>query len=501
MNYTAAGRWAALDAKRTGLITRCERYAELTLPHVCPKDGYDEGSQEASGDYQSVGAQATNNLVNKMMLAMFAPSRPFMRFELNPIQKGIILDALGVSEAEFREESSVAEKDAIKLLDSLAIRPKLFDLFQHLIITGNCVRYMDGDATRILGIKDYVVRRNNKGEMVELLIREKTAVEDLPEEVQQFAGKRNPDDDVWYYRWWRKRGKLYHETQYIEDTLIAHKKYVGRYLPKDMPVQAHTWNLPDKRNYGVGHVEHSIGDLEAMSMLSEAELNGAILASEFRWLINPGGQTNVSDFKVTANGDALPGVSGDMELVSAGPVAAAVQMVGSINEKYVRRIGAAFLLTAGVQRDAERVTAEEIRLLANELETGLGGIYSRLAVDLQLPLAYWLMNKTGGGIFKDTDFEPVIVTGLDALSRNGDLENTQLFIQDVIQITSMPPEVLAYLKVDAIFSDLAAGRGLRGSQYVRSEAEVQQQQQKAQQKLQEQQTDMMAQEAALKGNK
>lgn len=501
MEYTASGRWAALDAKRTGLITRCERYAELTLPHVCPKDGYDEGSQEASGDYQSVGAQAVNNLVNKMMLAMFAPSRPFMRFELNPIQKTIILEALGVDEAEFREESSVAEKDAIKLLDSLAIRPKLFDLFQHLIITGNCVRYMDGDVTRILGIKDYVVRRNNKGEMVELILKEKTTVSDLPEKVQAFAGRSQPEDEVSYYRWWRKRGNVYLETQYINDTLIADSKYTGKYLPKDMPVQAHTWNLPDKRNYAVGHVEHFSGDLEAMSMLSEAELNGAILASEFRWLVNPGGQTNVADFKTTANGDALPGVDGDLALVTAGPAAQAVQIVAGINERYIRRIGAGFLLTAGVQRDAERVTAEEIRLLANELETGLGGIYSRLAVDLQLPLAYWLMNKTGGGIFKDSDFEPVIVTGLDALSRNGDLENTQLFIQDVVQITSMPPEVLAYLKVDAIFSDLAAGRGLRSSQYVRTEGEVQQAQQQAMQNAQAQQTDLMAQEAALKGNK
>lgn len=501
MQYTASGRWTELDNKRTGLITRCERYAELTLPHVCPKEGYDEGSQELSGDYQSVGAQAANNLVNKMMLAMFAPSRPFMRFELNPIEKAKILSALGVDESAFREECSVAEKDAIRLLDSMSIRPKLFDLFQHLIITGNACRYMDGDSTRILGIKDYVVRRNNKGVMVELLIREKADVCDLPADVQPFAGKRQPDDDVYYYRWWKKKGNVYLETQYIDDTLITVSKYAGKYKPEDMPVQAHTWQLPDKRHYGVGQVEHYIGDLEAMSMLSEAELNGAILASEFRWLVNPGGQTNAADFKTSANGDAIPGVEGDLVLVSAGQAAGAVQVVGSINERYIRRVGAGFLLTAGVQRDAERVTAEEIRLLANELETSLGGIYSRLAVDLQLPLAYFLMKRTGGGIFKDSDFEPVIVTGLDALSRNGDLENTQLFIQDVIQITSMPPEVLAYLKMDAIFSDLAAGRGLKGSQYVRTEAEVQQAQQKNQQAAQEQQSELMAQEAALKGNK
>lgn len=501
MQYTAAGRWEELAAKRTGLVSRCERYAELTLPHVCPKDGYDEGSQEMSGDYQSVGAQAVNNLVNKMMLAMFAPSRPFMRFELDPVEQEKILAALDLNAAQFREEASVIEKDAVRLLDSMAMRPKMFDLFQHLIVTGNAVRYMDGDATRIIGIKDFVVRRNNKGENVELMIREKTQVCDLPEGLQQYARRRQPDDEVFYYRWWKKKGKVYLETQYIEHELIRDSKYAGKYLPEDMPAQAHTWQLPDKRNYAIGHVEHYIGDLEAMSMLSEAELNGAILASEFRWLVNPGGQTNVADFKTTANGDSLPGVAGDLELVSAGAAAAAVQVVGGINERYIRRIGAGFLLTAGVQRDAERVTAEEIRLLANELETSLGGIYSRLAVDLQMPIAYFLMKKVGGGLFKGSDFKPVIVTGLDALSRNGDLENVQLFLQDVIQITTMPPETMRYLKLDTIFADLAAGRGLRGSQYVNTQAEVDQSMQAQQQAQMANETDLMATQAALKGTK
>lgn len=498
MHDTARGRWEALDAKRSGLISRCERYAELTIPSVFPADGYDESSDEMSHSLHSVGAQATNNLVNKMMLAMFAPSRPFMRIELPPQSKNELLQALQMEESQFREEMSLAEMEAIRVLDRISARPKLYDLMSQLIVTGNALRYMDGDVMRILSLKNFVSRRNTRGEVIEILIKERTEISELPEEVQQFA-QGTEDTEIDYYRWWKWDGKVFVETQYCDATLVDLPKYKGQYKRKDMPATHHVWRIADGSNYGIGHVEDCIGDLEGLEQLSEAEVNGAILASEFRWLANPGGMTRPEDVKNSINGDVIPGIDGDLALVSAGAIAGALQVVSVSAEKYVRRIGAMFLLSSGVQRDAERVTAEEIRLVANELETGLGGIYSRLAIDLQLPLAWWLIQRVDSDVFKDSDFEPVIVTGLDALSRNGDLENARLFIQDVVQITTMPPEVQQYLKLDNIFSALAAGRGLRASEFINKQEDVDRKQQEMQQQAQAQQTEQMATEAALKG--
>ena len=50
------------------------------------------------------------------------------------------------------------------------------------------------------------------------------------------------------------------------------------------------------------------------------------------------------------------------------------------------RLSLAFLLHSAVQRNAERVTAEEIRFMAAELEDALGGLYTVLSQELQLPL-------------------------------------------------------------------------------------------------------------------
>lgn len=501
-NLTAKGRWQKLAAAKSGLISRCERYAELTIPSICPPDGYDETSDTLQHDYQSVGSQAANNLVNKMVLAMFAPSRPFMRFELPRAEQAEILKGLQMDANQFREQMSLIEMDAVKELDSIGARPKLFDLMAHLIVTGNCLRYQDGDVMRILGIKRFCSRRNARGEVIEIIIREDCQLDELPDEVREFALNKDKTSEVTLYRWWRWDGNRFNEEQYLDDALIDLPKYKGNYKREDMPVHHHVWQIADGAHYGIGHVEHYVGDLEGASKLSEAEINGAILASEFRWLANPGGMTRVEDVQTSRNGDVLPGMAEDLQLVSAGAVAQSISVVSASAEKYIRRIGAGFLLTAGVQRDAERVTAEEIRLLANELETGLGGIYSRLAIDLQLPLAYWLMKRLGNAALVNSDFKPVIVTGLDALSRNGDLENVRAFVADVVQITNLPPETAMYLKLDSLFSALAAGRGLKSSEYVKTQQQVDEENQQAQANSQEQEMASMAAEAQLKrGNK
>ena len=73
-----------------------------------------------------------------------------------------------------------------------------------------------------------------------------------------------------------------------------------------------------------------------------------------------------------------------------------------------RRLGAAFLLNTAVTRDAERVTAQEIRMQAQELESSLGGVYSRLANELQLPLAKRLLQEIDE-VFKDNFNEIITV--------------------------------------------------------------------------------------------
>ena len=70
----AARHWSEMDNKRRALLTRWVRYASYTIPRICLPSQFSEKSDELKHDWQAVGAQAVNHVVNKLMLALFAPS-------------------------------------------------------------------------------------------------------------------------------------------------------------------------------------------------------------------------------------------------------------------------------------------------------------------------------------------------------------------------------------------------------------------------------------------
>jgi hypothetical protein len=149
------------------------------------------------------------------------------------------------------------------------------------------------------------------------------------------------------------------------------------------------------------------------------------------------------------------------------------------------------MLNSAVQRKGDRVTAEEIRYMASELEDALGGIYSVLAQELQLPLVSLLMtrmqrqNKIPSlpkGMVK-----PTITTGMEALGRTADLQKLDLFIQSSGQV--LGAEVIAkFLNVDEYFKRRAAALQIDTKNLINTQADVEK-------KAQQEQMMQMAQSA------
>lgn len=470
---TALARWQQLDSKRNGFLRRVENYAAVTIPKVCLPEGINQESESIQHDYQSVGAQAVNHLLNKLMLAMFSPSRPF--FRLDPSKA--LADKLAeqqITEEDLREALVGGEQRAIRLLDQRAIRPKLYETLRHLIITGNAILDLtDDEAPRVIGIKRYVVKRSVSGRLVEFMIHERVLFDELEDDAKESVGMKAPDSEVDFIRWFKWNGttKKWRVTQHVDQHELQGPEFTHEWAEDEFPVHVLVWDLADEHNYGTGLVEDYAGDFGTLSTLSEAEVKAAILASDYRWLANPAGMTDIEQFKKSNTGDVLAGKKEDLSLVSLVGQGT-LEQVGRSADKYIRRIGMAFLLGSAVTRDAERVTAEEIRMQANELETALGGVYSRLAVDLQLPLVRWLLAADNVDI-KGTKLEPTIVTGLAALSRNAESTQLTLWLQDLAGAATLPEPVLIRLQWESYMSTTAAARGIQPSKYVRPEAEVQ----------------------------
>jgi hypothetical protein len=488
---TATARWQALSAKRTSFIDRCETYAEFTLPKVCPPDNYDQNDDELSHDYQALGAQAVNHLANKIILAAFAPSRPFFRADPDDETAKEIAEN-GLDATKVAEALALIEKEAVRKLDQFAMRPKLYEVIKHLIVTGNVMLYLDEETPRVCGLKKYTVRRSASGTVVEIMLADKVMFDELEPEVQDQINGKQPDSEVTHYRWIkRNRDGDYEMTQWVDEQQLPQEFY-GKWPEAELPYRALTWDLSDGAHYGTGLVEDYRPDFAALSALSRAQVMGAVLASEFRWLANPAGQTKPDDLQNSQNGSVLPGQEGDISIVQSGK-SQDLNTTMAINAEYVNRIGRGFLMSGSMVRNAERVTAQEIRMLANELETALGGAYSRLAVDIQLPLARFLLRLLDIGA---AGIEPTVVTGLDALSRTGDLEELQAYFADLAALANMPETLQQRIIWDEVSSAFASARRVKADAFIKNDARMQEEMQAAQQQALEQQAAVGAVDAA-----
>ena len=108
------------------------------------------------------------------------------------------------------------------------------------------------------------------------------------------------------------------------------------------------------------------------------------------FLVNPNGTTRPKQLAESPNGAIVQGNAADVTVLQTqkqNDFRVAQETINVIKE----RLGQAFLLTSGVVRNADRVTAEEIRMLSQELESALGGLYSLLSNELQLPLVNRLL--------------------------------------------------------------------------------------------------------------
>lgn len=459
------------DYTREETLNRCERYAGWTIPTLFPDDPSME-YDEMQTDYQSVGAQAVTNLANKIMMALFQPSRPFFRMNLLQSQLQEILST-GREMAQIDAALAEAERTAMNNFNSTNARIVIQDLIQLLIVTGNGLLYMPKDKSEPMcgySLRDYCLTRDLRGRLVKVIIKETKAVVGLGDELQAIAlaAGYSEEDDVSIYTGIQKVGEdKFFVWQELEDLCYCHKK-VGVYDKDSLPWIPLTWSLARGKDYGTGLVELYSGDFHKMSNLAEAINDYSLVITDVKNLVNPAGMTDVREITEAPSGAYVHGREEDI-FVHTPQVGNATDFLSHQFDIVSRRIGAAFLLNTAVTRDAERVTAEEIRMQAHELESSLGGVYSRLAAELQLPLAKRMLKELDP-VFKD--IEPVIVTGLESLSRNSELDNFRAFMQDLIVLADVPEEVRMRMKFGDVIATLGAGHGVDYKKFLKDEKQV-----------------------------
>jgi len=479
---TAEAQYTSLESDRRPFLDRARDSAKLTLPYLMPEDGH-TGHSRLNTPFQGVGARGVNNLASKLLLALLAPNAPFFRLNFDDTilrQEGATEDIITEMESALQQvEESVMEE-----VSRQSYRVGIHEALKHLIVAGNSLLYLPDDGgLRVFHLDRFVVQRDPMGNPLKIITKETVSYNTLSEEFKAAAGLHEdgaPDKDCDLFTAVCLHGDDWVVHQEIKGTVVEGTE--GVFKKGKLPYIPLRFSKIDGEDYGRGYVEEYLGDLISLEKLTQAIVEGSAAAAKVLFLVNPNGTTRAKTLAESPNGAITQGNAADvsvLQLDKFNDFRIAAETITTIKD----RLGHAFLLTSGVVREAERVTAEEIRMLTMELESALGGLYSLLSNELQLPMVNRVMDVMGKKkqlpkLPKDL-VTPVIITGIEALGRGNDLQKLDLFLAGAAQVVG-PEAIGQFVNVEEYFKRRATSLGIKTQGLIKTQEEMQQEMQQAQ---------------------
>ena len=418
-------------------------------------------------------------------MALFPPNAPFFKMEVDDITSQELTQQAGLADEVNRALGGFVRR-VMTDVEARALRADLYEYLRLNVTTGNATLYVPEEGrSRVYRLDRYVCKRDPAGTVLEWIGLDKVARASLPPDIASAipAGQRSAEGavvadelvDLYTYLYLTEEGN-YQVQQEVEEVLV--KGSEGTFPASRVPYIIGRFTKVDGEDYGRGLVEEYLGDLSHMESLSKSVREFVAIASRVTPIVRPGGTIKPKMLTEAENGVPIVADPDDVSFLQIeryNDFRVAKEMLGELGQS----LSYAFLMNTAIQRPGERVTAEEIRYMARELEDTLGGAYSLQAVDLQLPLASILIGhledrkslpELPGGVVS-----PKVVTGMDALGRGNDLSNLMQFRE---MIAGTPAE--STVKWDGFALRVANGLNVETEGLMMSPEEIQQQQQQQQ---------------------
>ena len=481
--YKARELYSKLSSDRSQFLDVAVEASELTLPYLVTRDVHYKGTKTLLQPFQSVGAKAVVTLAAKLMLALVPPQTAFFKLQVRDDKLGEELDAEMRSELDL--SFSKIERNIMDYIAASNDRVVIHQALKHLIVSGNALIFMGKDGLKHYPLNRYVVNRDGNGNVIEIVTKEMISRKVLglelpkpPETGPNDEGSYEDDAEVYTCVKMDESSGRWTWHQEVDDVVLPGSRSTA---PKNTsPWLVLRFNTVDGEDYGRGRVEEFIGDLRSLDGLSQALVEGASVASKVIFLVSPSSTTKPQTLSKAGNGAIIQGRPEDVGVVQVGKTAD-FATAANLAQQIEKRILEAFLVMN--VRNAERVTAEEVRLTQLELEQSLGGLYSLLTVEFLIPYLNRIMlvlsrTQQIPKLPKDL-VRPKIVAGINSLGRGQDREALTTFIGTIAQ-TLGPEALLKYIDPSEAIKRLAASQGIDVLNLVKSpetmEAEMQQQQ-------------------------
>ena len=470
-------------------LDRARSASLLTIPQLYPPEGSDEHTDYPT-PYQSLGAKGVNNLANKIVLSLFPPNTAFFKAGLSPADT----QAIGKGEGEIKKAMQLLETTVVNDMENSELRPKLVHLAKLLIVGGSAVIHVPQDGSpEIFRLDSFGVRRDKKGNVLRLAIKQQLAYSSLSKKVKDSLPQEKITESVvndkklldMYTAIIKEEDGKFSVFQEILGTKIPGTE--GTFKEDKLPYLFIPF-VDTGENYGRSYVEDFIGDLESYEGLRQAILEGSAESARILYLLRPNSTLSIKKLQNAKSGDVLMGNRDDVSTMQADKrfdLSVTQQEANTLRQE----LSVLFLLDSAVQRDAERVTATEIRQVGQELEVALGGIYSTLASTAQKPLVKLYMER----LVKQGKLSRVlsgaldidIKTGAAALGRGADFNTLSTFVQTLGQI-AQNPTMANLINIEELTQRLAYSLDINTASLVVTEKERQQREEVQQQQAVEQ---------------
>ena len=488
MNISAAAEYKKMEDTRQPFQSRAEEASKLTLPQLYPTVD-DTSITTYPTPYQSLGARGVNNLANKMILSLFPPATAFFKLGANQLQK----EQSGVSDGDMQNAMYIIEKAIVNEMEVSQLRSTLVDIIKQGVVGGSSVLYVPTEGKpKQYNLKQFGVKRSKSGTVIKMVVKEKINFLELPVDVRsslvdldekELSGEKDLD---LYTLIVRDENDMYQVIQEIKGEKIQGTQ--ASYKENELPYVFVPF-VDRNEDYGRSYVEDFIGDLQSYEGLRQAILEASAESARLIYLVKPNAILTPKKLQKARSGDVISGNPDDVKVLQADK-RLDVGMAQQEAETLRTDLATVFLLDSAVRRNAERVTAEEIRKVSEELEVALGGIYSTLANVLQEPLVrLYLKRLVKKGLIKDIlkdSLELEITTGSAALGRGTEFRAIQSFLGAAAEM--LGPEGLSqYLNVSEALNRMAYSLDVNTGDLIKTQEQLQMEQQQAQQMQLEQQ--------------
>lgn len=501
-----AEEYQDLKQDRQPYLDKAKEAAKYTIPSlIADKDTQKQTRRNVKiieTPNQSVGADGVNNLSAKITTTMLPPNQTFFKFSMDKITIANQATVEGADKFKFEQDVnkglSIIEAALLDYQEQSGDRVCVGEAIKHQLVAGNVFLVHDPkDGLRYYPLDRFVVKRDYCGNVIKAITEETVGFYALPKKIQEEVlikvlekkAKKNDksdlrleDEELTLYTGFKRDGKYWVVTQEVEGVKLETD---GKYPAEICPFMALRYTAIDGESYGRGLIEEYIGDISYLDTLSLAIKQASLAGSKLVMLVNPNGLTKIKHLSEAKNGGFALGRIEDVQPLQANKYYD-LQVAQAEADKIERRLNRIFVMKAAIQRQAERVTAEEIRVMAQDLEEALGNYYSIMCKEFQkayVKITFHHMKKEKGkalpDLVRDKSIKLTVTTGLEALGRSSDLNKLVTFWDLMGKVAPLAAQLGG--KVEPIANTIAASLNLDIDGFFYSEEERAEQAKQAQQ--------------------